>query len=251
MPRSSATAVIIEPSCEATDSSGPMCRLLPQSAVSVPVSGMNGFSRIAFDVGGNHRDAATAIVVRSGLTADDQIYVAGEVAQQPVASGNQQNRGIGITRLDHDGSMHMAFGSNGRVSIGGCGQAPCRDPFTGAGDPEEYPRAMALDTARDRLVIVGREGRRPPCELDPVTGACTTPLAPHRYRPSLAIADPATGTVVEHTAFDTSLADGDLYDVSLAPAGRLMASGKIDDGPYRRALTVRLRPDRLFGDGFQ
>lgn len=209
--------------------------------------GRAGFAMVPFNAGGNLRDVGNAIAVQRGI-GNDRIHVTGEVAQQPAAGGNGGNRGIGIARLLHNGDPDPAFGLDaGRVLLGGCPAAPCIDAF-GRGDAEEFPRAIAVD--QDRLVVVGREGRRGLCPGAAVGQPCGGVLAPHYYEPSLAIVG-LDGRVREHAALGVGLGDGILHGLVVSPDRRLTTVGWVRDAERRRLLVARFRSDRIFGDGFQ
>lgn len=211
--------------------------------------GRAGFAMAQFNAGGNLRDVGNAIAVQRGI-GNDRIHVTGEVAQQPAAGGNGGNRGIGILRLLHNGDPDPAFGTGagpGRMVLGGCPAAPCIDAF-GRGDAEEFPRAIAFD--QDRLVVVGREGRRGICPGAVGSQPCGGVLAPHYYQTSLAIVG-LDGAVREHAALGVSLGDAILHGAVVSPDRRINAVGWVQDDARRRLLLARYRSDRLFGNGFQ
>ena len=210
--------------------------------------GINGQSIVWFDrPGSNGRDVANAIVARNVTTfpsVADEVYLVGEVAQQAAAGGNNGNRGIGVVKLGNNGYTVSTFANNGQLLFGGCAALPCMTPFQQSDDAESYPRSMVL--SGDRLLIAGREGRRPPCVISVVGGPCV--IQPHGYSGELAVVTRESGIVIDH---GSHLGNSNFYGVLAGPGGRITTVGTWFDGGLARALTAQFRSDRLFGDGFQ
>ena len=192
-----------------------------------------------FDRGGNNRDVATAIVARSTGLFQDEVFLTGEVAQQPSADGNAGNRGIGVAKFTNAGLADNSFGFLGKVVHGGCAAAPCQDFFNG-GDAESYPRSMVVTGGK--LVIAGRERLRPQC-IAPL--GCTSP---HVVLAQWSVVASASGSLLDQRS---PIPNGNLFDLLVEPSGRITAAGVYVENDLPRALTVQFRSDRLFGTGFQ
>lgn len=190
-----------------------------------------------FDAGGTNRDVANAVLVRQVAPFQDEVFLVGEVAQQPAADGNAGNRGIGVAKFTHAGFLDPGFGSGGRSVTGGCSTPPCQDFFNG-GDAESYPRAAVLGGSR--LYIAGRERRRPQC-----VDLCTLP---HETSAELLVVDAGSGARRHQS---TPVPAADFHDLLREPDGRLSVAGVYVENALPRVLTAHFRADRLFGNGFQ
>lgn len=202
--------------------------------------GNGGRSVVNFDRGGNLRDVGTAIAARNGIQSN-QVFLIGEVHQQTSSGENAGNRGIGIAKLTHAGGLDNSFGSAGRLVFGGCPVAPCSD-FLNGGDAESFPRAVEL--AGTRLVVVGRERRRPQSVVPGST-------LPHVDAAELSIVHRDHGALLDHASH---IAHADLFSVLVEPDGRITSAGVFVENDLPRALTAQFRSGRLegiFSNGFE
>lgn len=206
--------------------------------------GGTGIAKIPFDVSGGttQDDFARGIALETRLEmvgqlllAKDYVYVAAEVDKKCHA-------GIGVAALDDSGQLRADFGDGGKRVFGGS-----NGPFCPLG-VRDTPRALARNG--DRLAVAGSSTQYCP-------GIC---LEGAMDDPMLAIVRTSDGALTEwrdhpvRAGDGTRLGGGQFSDVVAAADGTFTAAGSVRDaGNDRRHMlqTVRLRSDRVFGDGFE
>lgn len=205
--------------------------------------GIAGIARVAFDVstGPTQDDRARGIALETRVIPIGQILTYKDYVYVAAAVDKKCHAGIGVAALDHGGQLRADFGDGGKRVFGGA-----NGPFCPAG-ALDTPRALTRNG--DRLAIVGKSTFCP--------GVC---LAGSADDPMLAIVRTSDGALTEwrdhpvRASDGTRLGGGQFFDVVAGADGTFTAAGSLRDaGNDRRYMlqTIRLRADRIFGDGFE
>lgn len=210
--------------------------------------GSGGIATVRFDAssGATQDDRARGIVVETRVSGSsipvllDYVYVAAAVDKKCHA-------GIGVAALGPGGQLRSDFGDAGKRVFGGSNGIGLGS-LCFAGTYADTPRALARNG--NRLAIAGSSTN---CvgPLPCLAGAFDDPM--------LAIVRSSDGALTEwrdHPVRDGGGAyyRGEFQDVVPSADGTFTATGSASDGgnaPIVRLQTVRLRSDRIFGDGFQ
>jgi hypothetical protein len=210
--------------------------------------GQSGMRVVAFDLpGSNLRDWLTDIDVLErtvGGFQTQQIVLVGEAAQRCRGS-------IGVVKLITGGLLAQAFGTGGKVVVGGSDAAP------GVGcnlQAAEFARAVLVRD--ERVQVGGFTVFRPLC---PIGQVCEDVVDAR-----LANLDPVSGQVSELRAFPAPIGaprigHSAFWDLLPDPldSNRVLAVGDIRwpmgniNAGVKLFAVLKLESDRLFGQGFQ
>ncbi len=183
---------------------------------------------------------ATGLVIRSNGSGGDDIFVSGRIDMRC-------SHGASVFRLNHDGSFDKDFGYLGAMVYGGSDVQPafCSSVFP---PPAHNPMGIAVDGRR--LAIAGYANRLMNC------ASCG-----YQNDGYLAIVDSESGDLLEHRELRNPesgerATHSVLRDIMPAGDGRFTLVGELVSlagaawTSYQFA-TIQVRPDRLFGSGFQ
>lgn len=207
--------------------------------------GANGFAQLAFSAATRPvpDEYATGIAIRSiGLTTDE-IYVSGRVVLACRDGG-------GVFRLHHDGTRNFDFATFGALLFGGSNAAS--GSLACSLNPKgHYPEGLAIDG--DRLAMGGYAFRPRPT---------VCPSCEDEIDAQLVVVDAEDGTVLDHRELPYPLTGprelwSVLWDIRAGAPGTGIFTlagnlAPIADTPLNRWKfgTLRVRADRLFGNGF-
>lgn len=210
--------------------------------------GTGGTRSLAWDVAGNNRDYATAIVAYRTDTnnTSDRVYAVGQVAQTCTP-------GIGIAAFNHNGTAYTGIGAGGKLLFGGspgnCGQYI----FRGA----DYANAATVGGyyANSATIVIAGMSTWWPCLIGSCGGVEVN------VDPMLAVVSADNGAILEQRDFPVQpggrIRHGGLYDI-INDGGKYVTTG--DDRYFNTApnypgrqefVTARFVLDRIFGNGFE
>lgn len=211
--------------------------------------GTGGTRSLAWDVAGNNRDYATAIVAYRTDTnnTSDRVYAVGQVAQTCTP-------GIGIAAFNHNGTAYTGIGAGGKLLFGGspgnCGQYFYR----GA----DYANAAVIggSYANSATIVIAGMSTWWPCLIGQCNGVEVN------VDPMLAVVSADNGAILEQRDFPVQpggrIRHGGLYDIINTGSHTYTVTGDLryfnTDPTYPGAqefATARFALDRIFGNGFE
>lgn len=183
---------------------------------------------------------ATGLAIRSDGAGGDDIFVSGRIDMRC-------SHGGAVFRVKHTGAFDDDFGYYGRMVYGGSDVQPafCSVAFP---PPVHVPVGLAVDGRR--LAVAGYAHR---------VGNCTG--CSNRNDAQLVIIDSETGELLEHRELNNPIVGerathSVAWDVISTGNGRFTLAGDLAPlasaaYPSYQFATIQVRPDRLFGNGFQ
>lgn len=188
--------------------------------------GTNGIACVAFDNGGNREDRAVAMHTDYHMVGTipnvsyvEDIYLVASVARE-------FSNGVGVARLNSNGTLYSEFGSGGKIVFGGCG-AGCTVNLG-----PTIPRAITRSGAN-----LGIAGYWDPNLVDD---------------PQLAVVNALNGSFLSFRVMGIASGDAIFGDIVAGPNGGFVTAGWAKDdtvGTWQKMyFTSRIAPEGFVDD---